>query len=113
MVLARRRGLDFETWWAEAVREKRPLIMTNHPHPPEGCIRWPTDVYDRRAWQSVIYSTKEGWRRVYERIAPTAAERALEVLAESIGALAQVAEERSECELADALPAHDAILSAA
>lgn len=84
MLAARRRGQDFEDFWAEAVREGRSLVMTNHKNPPPNCVRWPTDRNDRQAWQFAIMQTKDAWRRAYERIEPTPAERAMAVLGEAI-----------------------------
>jgi hypothetical protein len=77
MVAARRRGLSFEEWWAEAVRPGRPVVMVTDLDPPAHCVRWPTDRMDQRAWQEAILSAKDGWRRAYNREPPTAAERAL------------------------------------
>lgn len=90
---ARRRGLSFDEFWREAVRQHLPLVMTNHPSPPEGAVRWPTDRNDRRAWQHAIYGSRDGWQRAYERQVAPEHESALRVLADGIGMLDQVAGE--------------------
>lgn len=118
MLAARRRGLDFDTWWDEAVREGQALVMTNYEvtygkPPPAGCIRWPTDRNDRVAWQFGIRESKEAWRRVYERAEPTPGDRAIAVIAESIGALDRVADERGDTELDSAMKPQAALRSAA
>lgn len=88
MVLARRRGLSFEEWWEEAVRPDASLVMTTHPNPPEGAVRWPTDKTDREAWRAATIEAKSGWRRAYEQARPSRAEEAIAFLADAIGALA-------------------------
>lgn len=107
---ARRRGMDFEAFWHEAVRQGRSLVMTNHPNPPPGCIRWPTDRNDRQAWMFAIHRTKEGWRRAYERVEPSSAERAVSTLGETIG---MIERERERERAADAMDAQADVLSAA
>lgn len=77
MVQARRDGLTFETFWERAIRPDLPLVMTNHPQPPYGAVRWPTDRTDRLAWQDAIGETVEGWQRAYEREAPLRSEVAV------------------------------------
>lgn len=94
MVAARRRGLSFEDFWTEAIREGEPLVMVTHSSPPAGAVRWPTDRNDRVTWLGAILDAKEGWRRAYDREQPTASERALLYLGDEIGALAVVAERR-------------------
>lgn len=113
LIDARRRGVPFEEFWRQAVREDDTLVMTNRRNPPEGCVRWPTDRNDRRGWQKAILGTKETWRSAYEGLEPTRGERAVAVLGDSIGALARVADERAEAELADAMSPHAAVASAA
>lgn len=113
LVIARRRGLCFEEFWREAVREGRSLVMTNYPRATENCIRWPTDRNDRRAWQAAIIGTKESWRSAYEGLEPTRGERAVAVLGDSIGVLARVADARADAELADAMSPQTAVASAA
>lgn len=88
MVLARRRGLDFEAWWEEAVRPGRPLVMTNSQHPPVGAVRWPSDRNPRVEWLAAIVGTKEAWRRAFERETPTPQEAALSLLSPALDALA-------------------------
>lgn len=107
--IARRRGLSFEEFWSEAVREGKPLVMTNHPKPPEHCVRWPTDRNDRLSWAQAIADTKDGWRRTYERIEPLPRERAVAVLGDSIGVL----ERLQARELGDGIDAREDVLSAA
>lgn len=111
--LARERGLSFDEFWAEAVREGKSLVMTNHPAPPEGAVRWPTDQKDRRAWVYAIRSTRDAWRRTYEREESPVCERALSMLGDSIGALDEVAAERADDELDHGLEPHEALRSAA
>lgn len=113
MVLARRRGLAFDVWWEEAVRPGKALVMTNSPHPPDGCVRWPSDRNDRVTWQSAIHGSKEGWRRAYERAEPTSHEAALAFLAPGLEALDAVATDRADDELHAGIGARDAVPSAA
>lgn len=118
MIDARRRGLEFDAWWEEAVREDKPLVMTNYeatygkPAPP-GCIRWPTDRNDRRAWQFGIRESRAAWKRVYERADPTPGDRAMSLIADSIGVLDRVADERADAELDSAMKPQAALRSAA
>lgn len=102
MVEARREGLDFEAWWSRAVRPGEPVVMANHPDPPAGAVRWPTDWHDRETWRGAIASSKEGWRRAFERETPTAQEAALAFLMPGLEALDEVARERERDELGDA-----------
>lgn len=101
MVEARRRGLSFEQWWQEAVRPGEALVMVNHPNPPAGAVRWPTDRRDRDAWQIATAEAKEGWRRAYERAPQARPESALAFLADAIGALQEVADRRAADELGE------------
>jgi hypothetical protein len=115
---ARREGLDFEVFWARAVREGASLVMTNHPAPPEGAVRWPTDRNDRLGWQRAIYDSKDGWRRAYYGEPAPPCERALTMLGEAFALLdvvaAQAAEEAEPDEPEPhGLPARAGLLSAA
>lgn len=96
MVLARRRGLTFDQWWAEAMRPGQPLVMVTHPSPPAGAVRWPTDRNDRVTWQSALNGAKDGWRRAFEQRDPSPAERAVRDLGDAIDALVVDAEELAE-----------------
>lgn len=99
MVEARRQGMDFEAWWAAAVRPGKALVMVTHPQPPDGAVQWPTDRNDRVTWQHAIVDSKEGWRRAFEQEQPTPQEAALAFLAPGLEALGEVAEERAHDEL--------------
>lgn len=99
MIAARRRGLSFDDFWMEAIRPGKSLVMVTHAAPPEGCVRWPTDRNDRITWMSAINGVVDGWRRAYERRAPTRAELALMVIADEIGVIAAIAEEVAVVEL--------------
>lgn len=99
-VVARARGLSFEEFWAQAVREHASLVMTNHPAPPVGAVRWPTDRNDRKAWQGAIYSAREGWMRAYEGLPALPEEGALGLLADGFAAMDEVAREREDGEVA-------------
>lgn len=112
-IAARRRGLSFEAFWREAIREGKPPVMTNRADPPSGCVRWPTDTNERVSWQKAIGEMREGWRRAYEREEPTPGEQAVLMLGEGIGALARVSDARAAEELDRALPAQAALVSAA
>lgn len=110
---ARRLDVPFDEFWTQAVREGRSLVMTNHPNPPKGAVLWPTDRNDRKAWQFGIHTAKEGWRRAYEGIEALSCERAMSILGDAIGALDNVASQRAEGELVDAIGAQAALPSAA
>jgi hypothetical protein len=116
MLLARRRGLSFEAWWAEAVRPGLPIVMVNHPSPPPGCVRWPTDRNDRVTWMFAINGSKDGWRRAFNREAPSGPEAALALLAPALGVLSELGEVRELDELRGphaGIGAHGAVPSAA
>lgn len=109
---ARRRGLDFEEFWMEAVRpgRKQGRITTAHPDPPAGAVRWPSEWSEGTQWREAVVATKEAWRRRYEGEEPTRAESALVELGDSIGVLATVLEDvepepEPERELADLMAA--------
>lgn len=109
---ARRRGVSFEAFWREAIRPERPQIMVTNASPPAGCVRWPTDPRERKAWRTAIIGTKESWRRAYELVEPRVEERALAELSVEFSLLDRLAVERQRREM-DALPAQDALPSAA
>lgn len=90
MVEARREGVPFDVFWQRSMRPMLPLVMVTDPSPPAGAVRWPTDRNDRVAWHAAIVGAREGWRRAYEREEPTRGERALVVLGDAIGVLADV-----------------------
>lgn len=112
-VAARGRGLSFEEFWTEAVREQASLVMTNHPDPPVGAVRWPTDRNDRKAWQGAIYGSRDGWRRAYEGLPAPAEEGALGILADGFAAMDEVACEREADELDRGLSTRERLPSAA
>lgn len=87
MVLARRRGLCFESWWEEAVRPGRTMVMVTHARPPSGAVLWPTDRNAREEWRVAIMGSQEGWRRAFERAAPSRAEEAIAFLGDALGLL--------------------------
>lgn len=95
---ARAEGLSFDEAWARAVRPGRALVMSNAPVVPEGALKWPTDRTDREAWRQAIADAREGWRRAYDREPPRASEIALGVLADSLGILERVADDRAAAE---------------
>lgn len=99
MVEARRRGLTFEEFWQEAIRQGCALVMVTTPDPPRGAVRWPTDRNDRVNWQAAIIASKAGWHRAYDRQRPTESEAALAFLAPGLAALDEVAEERAADEM--------------
>lgn len=49
---------------------------------PPGSIRWPRDTFDRNCWHRAILSGAEDWRRSFEAIDASAADRSMSVLAE-------------------------------
>lgn len=90
MVEARRDGLSFDEFWSRSMRPQMALVMVTDPDPPVGAVRWPTDRNDRVAWRGAILEMEAGWRRAYDREPPSRGERALALLADEIGALAEV-----------------------
>ena len=69
----------FVEFWLSAIRPgtSPPITIKTPPASrPEGAVVWPRDSYDRSVWQEAMYSAEEGWRRAYERLPPTRAERA-------------------------------------
>lgn len=101
---ARRRGLDFEAFWHEAVRpgKKQGRITTAHPDPPAGAVRWPSEWSEGTMWRGVIESTKDGWRRAYEREAALSMESALRTCGDLVDAISTVAAEVTDDMLAAA-----------
>lgn len=84
--LARARGLDFETWWLEAIRPGRTPIISTTPveKRPEGCVVWSSDSAESRSWRDAIRDTKDAWGRSYDGMDPTAADRAVVSLAHAL-----------------------------
>lgn len=104
MVAARRRGLSFTEFWREAVRPGMPLVLTTTENPPAGAVRWPSDRNDRLSWQRSIESTREGWKRAFERVEQSRGERAIAFLADAIGAV-------MDAEGADGEPLRDLLVA--
>lgn len=100
MVDARRRGLDFEAWWQEAV-EPGKEVLTSMDNPPAGAVRWPSDYHERGDWKVAVDGTKEGWRRAFERHEPSAGDLALELLADSLGLLIEDRDDELAAEAAE------------
>lgn len=84
LAIRARAGSDpFVEFWLSAIRPgKSPPITIKTPPAsrPVGAVVWPRDSYDRSVWQEAMYSAEEGWKRAYEGLPPTRAERALAVL---------------------------------
>lgn len=91
---ARARGLSFDEWWTEAVRPGRAMVLTTSPRAkrPAGCVLWPSDSYEARVWREATHAAKDGWRRAYEQMEPSAGERALMVLGPHLSALGDARE---------------------
>lgn len=105
LAAARARGLSFVEAWDEAFRPGKAVVMSNMATAPVGALRWPSDRSDRLAWQAALLESRDGWRRAYEREEPTRPERAVTNLADSIGALDQVAALRARDEGIARVPA--------
>jgi hypothetical protein len=86
-VRARRAGLSFEVFWADAVRPGQAPVTVATRNPPAGAVQWPRDTNDRNVAIGATIACEEGWRRAYEGMAPTGPERALLLLAPILGAV--------------------------
>jgi hypothetical protein len=58
--VARRRGISSEHRWSEAVRPgQRPITTATPPEKrPHGCVLWPSNSADNRAWRIATDETK-------------------------------------------------------
>jgi len=77
---ARARGEDFDTFWWRALRVGESLVTRYDRNPPDDCVIWPRDTWDRRNDMEAILSTEGAWRRAYEHIKPKPCEAALAIL---------------------------------
>lgn len=78
---ARRDGVDFDTFWARAVRPgvKPVTWATPEEERPYGCVIWPRDTENRNLSRRITDSVevREGWRRAYDRAPQTKGDLAL------------------------------------
>jgi hypothetical protein len=65
---ARARHWPFELFWTTALRPgKGPITVRSDPATrPAGCLLWPTDAVDRRAWRTALMDAKDVWQAAYE-----------------------------------------------
>lgn len=85
MADARRRGLEFEAAWEEALRPGKTIVMSTTQGAPETALRWPTDKTEREGWRVALKASREMWRRAYERRPATRSELAVAALAGELG----------------------------
>lgn len=100
MVDARRRGLDFEAWWQEAV-EPGKEVLTSMDNPPAGAVRWPSDYHERGDWKAAVDETKGAWQRSFERGAPSRGDLALAILADYLGVEVEEEDDDLDAEAAE------------
>ncbi|MCW2994067.1 MAG: hypothetical protein JWQ18_1562 [Conexibacter sp.] len=82
--VARRQGVDFETFWSAAVEPAGPVVTTATRSAPEGVILWPTDHGARMNWQTAMKGSRAAWRRAYEGEEPSPRDTAVTTLWEAL-----------------------------
>jgi hypothetical protein len=89
------------------------LIMTTHPNPPAGAVRWPTDQFDRTTWKMAIEDSKDGWRRAYHDLPAPPEESALRILAPGLDRAVLALDAAAASELGPGIGAQPGVASAA
>lgn len=79
---ARNRGMTFDAFWEEAVRPGKTIYTWGKPSAPRreipgGVVIWPQDSDVRQDLRAATLGARAGWKRAYEGLAPTRAEKAL------------------------------------
>ena len=88
-------GLDFETFWERALRIGKPLVTRHRESPPDDCVIWPRDTFDRQNARLAILETRWAWESAYEGWKATEAELALQALGPALDGFGTLADVRS------------------
>lgn len=79
-VVARRKGVDFDDFWEEAIRPGLPAVTWAKAEElrPVGAVVWPSDTADRAIAVAATIGARVGWRRAYDKLPLKPREAALE-----------------------------------